>query len=149
MGELERTVNIGAGTTSRVDGMMLQKTKAALGTVFVLSWDNPKTRIDTNLDTPGGCKVSFQKKTCKTAKSEATLEVDLGAGTGPNTILVKKRETGEYYYTVRAFDSADLQTSGARVDVYSLSKRMTYKVGVNGKLRGDRWHVVSMDGASG
>ena len=81
------------------------------------------------------------KKNCISGKGVAKLDVDLGSGTGPNTISVRSMDTGKYYFTVKAYDGADLQASGARVDVYANSKRTTYKIGLNGKLRGDRWRL--------
>lgn len=146
---LDRTVNVGAGTTSTPAAMLVMKKHAAERTIFVLSWDDKSARLDAQLTTPGSCKVSFMKKNCKSAAGAAQLDVDLGSGTGPNTISVRKRETGMYYFTVKAYDGANLQASGARVDVYSNSKRTTFKVGINGKLRGDRWRVLSMDGSNG
>lgn len=118
----------------------------------VLSWGANPRDLDSHLTGPQTGTTSrfhiyYSNKGSLTSSPFAQLDYDITSGNGPETVTIAQQIAGVYrYYVYKYSGTGDIQTSGARVDLYQGNTlvRQFYPP----QQAGDYWTVFELNGAA-
>lgn len=130
------------------------------GVRFVLTWNSEGDGVPSDLDshifgprigTSGMHEVYYSAKRYGLGEVYTSLDVDETQYNGPETITINKSIDGVYYYYVYQYSSSgELQTSGAKVEVYMGDSLLTtYNVPTDSTSEGRWWKVCSYNSNTG
>lgn len=139
-----RTLDVGANTTTSLGVVPLSRTLSGDETRMVLTWGQSPGDLDFHTLTPGGEHIYFANAT----GDGISLDVDVQSGFGPETITISTQQAGTYTVYVHNFTgsfSTTLSNSGANVEVYeSAGLVQSVDVASGSTTSDDYWNVLTL-----
>ncbi|MFL3005621.1 MAG: YfaP family protein [Candidatus Neomarinimicrobiota bacterium] len=121
---------------------------------IILTWDSNPSDMDSHLLTPEVDSVNFHISYSNRGNSEsapfAVLDLDDVDGFGPETISIKKLESGLYTYFVHQYSNdGSLNTSKGRVQIFDSPSCDGEVIDITEEGEGLYWSVFEINGENG
>ena len=121
---------------------------------IILTWDLNPSDMDSHLLTPEVDSVNFHISYSNRGNSEsapfAVLDLDDVDGFGPETITIKKLESGLYTYFVHQYSNdGSLNTSKGRVQIFDSPSCNGEVIDITEEGEGRYWSVFEINGENG